>query len=109
MAVAVTGCTTDTSRERGRRWSRHRWNCTGCEAEIRFYAGVGWHHYVQRIPFMQAAAPEPTVEVIEVPGTSMPPRRALMELESDLARTYRPRLYLVPSLPHPDPAGPLAA
>lgn len=107
MAVAVTGCTTDPSRDWGRRWSKHRWNCATCSHEVRFYAGVGWHHYTQRFP-MASHAPEVTVEIVECPGTSMPPRRALMELEAELARTpVRPRLYLVP--PPATPAGPLAA
>lgn len=109
MAVAVTSCTTDTSRDRGRRWFKHQWECTTCHEEVRFYSGVGWHHYIQRFPSMSAPAPEVTVEIIDMPGTSMPPRRALMELEAELARAYRPRLYLVPPMADPDPASPLAA
>ncbi len=109
MAVAVTSCTTDTSREWGRRWFKHKWECVSCHAEVRFYASIGWHHYIQRFAYMSAPAPEVTVEIVEVSGTSMPPRRALMEIEAELARTCRPRLYLVPPLADPDPASPLAA
>jgi hypothetical protein len=60
-------------------------------------------------PVMSVSAPEVTVETFEVSGTSMPPRRALMELEAELALTYSPRLPIVPPPADPDPAGPLAA
>lgn len=57
-------------------------------------------------PVMPAAAPTPevNVETFEVSVTSMPPRRALMELEAELARTYCPaftssRRWRTPTLP----------
>lgn len=107
MAVAVTSCEADPTRARNRKWTNHRWSCTGCGSEIRIYQGLGWHHYVQ----LKHRAPV-TVEYIEVPVTSMPPRRALFEIEAELTEPARPHLYLVPPLTaddHPTSAGPLAA
>lgn len=105
MAVALTRCEADTTHARNRKWANHRWACVDCGHEIRIYQGKGWHHYVQ----LKTRVATP-VEYVEVPGTSMPPRRALFELEAELKPVPRPRLYLVPppADDHPN-ASPLAA
>lgn len=109
MAVAVTRCEADTTRQSNRKWVNHRWACGDCGREVRTYQGLGWHHYVQ----LPLAPKSFNVEYVEVPATSMPPRRALFELEGELTlpASPRPRLYLVPPLlADEDPnAGPLAA
>lgn len=104
MALARSTCTADPTHDHQRRWSRHQWTCTSCTAEIRWYAGIGWHHYVsRRMDGVVFAEPAP-VRMSEASSTSMPSRRSLYELEAELAAAStpaRPHLYLVPPLAEP--------
>lgn len=87
MAVAETTCTADPTRVQMRRWSKHQWTCASCAAVIRWYAGLGWHHYIQRR--MSGVVFTDAVEVQSAVVTAGP---------------ARPHLYLVPSLVEPAPS-----
>ncbi|HEX9088473.1 MAG TPA: hypothetical protein VF867_13215 [Arthrobacter sp.] len=110
MAVAETTCTADPTRDQMRRWFKHQWTCATCTGEIRWYTGLGWHHYARcgmdGVVFVEPAVvfAEPPLILAEATTTSMPPRRALFDLEQALAATAsRPLLYLVPPLVEPAP------